>query len=56
MKNNITPVAILLGSIIISLSIIYYANNDAFSKCVKLVMEDTFHSPSSAAQICIKKK
>ena len=58
MKKNLNiPIAIIIGSIIIALSIIYYANNDPLSKCIDRVLEydDGVH-PAQAAEVCTGKK
>jgi hypothetical protein len=55
-KEFKTPVAIIIGSIIIALSIIYYANNDPLSKCMKTVMELEGQSPTWAASYCSGKE
>ncbi len=53
MKNFKLPHAIILGSIIIALSIIYYSMNDPLSKCMKKVMTGvTNTSPAFAASVC----
>ena len=52
MKNFKLPHAIILGSIIIALSIVYYTANDPLSKCMdKIMKEDDVH-PGHAAQLC----
>ena len=51
-KLFITPIAILIGSIIIALSIIYYANNDPLSKCMNKILKDENIPPSLAAEVC----
>tara|TARA_B100000989_G_scaffold296980_1_gene281480 strand:+ start:106 stop:279 length:174 start_codon:yes stop_codon:yes gene_type:complete len=52
-KNFKLPHAIILGSIIIALSIIYYSMNDPLSKCMKKVMTGvTNTSPAFAASVC----
>ena len=56
MKEFKTPVAIIIGAIIIALSIIYYANNDPLSKCMKTVMELEGQSPTWAASYCSGKE
>ena len=57
MKNLKTPQAIILGSIIIALSIIYYTVNDPLSKCMKKVMEGVSNdNPAFAANVCSGKK
>jgi len=58
MKKNLNiPIAIIIGSIIIALSIIYYANNDPLAKCMDRVLEydDAVH-PAQAAEVCTGKK
>ena len=46
MKNFHTPLAIIIASIIISLSILYYAKNDPISKCMDRVIS-SFSNQSS---------
>ena len=56
MKKNLnTPIAIIIGSIIIALSIIYYANNDPLSKCMDRVLKDESIHPGHAAEACTGK-
>ena len=52
MKNLKLPHAIILGSIIIALSIVYYTANDPLSKCMDKIIKDNDTSPAHAAQLC----
>ena len=56
MKNLKTPHTIIIGSIIIALSIIYYSNNDPLSKCMDRVLEVQGIHPGLAAEACTGKK
>jgi len=56
MKKNLNiPIAIIIGSIIIALSIIYYSNNDPLSKCMDRVLEVQGIHPGLAAEACTGK-
>ena len=52
MKNFKLPHAIILGSIIIALSIVYYTANDPLSKCMDKIIKDNDSSPAHAARLC----
>ena len=52
MKNFKLPHAIILGSIIIALSIIYYSVNDPLSKCMNTLIEIDDVDPIFAAKVC----
>ena len=52
MKNFNTPAAIVLVSIIISMTILYSSTKDPITNCMKLVMDNSLSSVRTAASRC----